>query len=51
LPDCLEGKLYTNERPGLGATPGFGQGKQIGKVTTPISQQIYERQDGSLTHW
>jgi L-alanine-DL-glutamate epimerase-like enolase superfamily enzyme len=54
LPECLDfkqGKLYTNERPGLGVTLDLTRVKQIGEVTTPISRQIYKRPDGSLTHW
>ena len=54
LPECLDfkqGKLYTNERPGLGVTLDLSKVKQIGEVTTPISRQVYKRPDGSLTHW
>jgi L-alanine-DL-glutamate epimerase-like enolase superfamily enzyme len=54
LPECLDfkqGKLYTNDRPGLGVTLDLSKVKQIGEVTTPISRQIYRRPDGSLTHW
>jgi L-alanine-DL-glutamate epimerase-like enolase superfamily enzyme len=54
LPECLDfkqGKLYTNDRPGLGVTLDLTRMKQIGEVTTPISRQIYKRPDGSLTHW
>ena len=54
LPECLDfkqGKLYTNERPGLGVTLDLSKVKLIGEVTTPISRQIYKRPDGSLTHW
>jgi galactonate dehydratase len=54
LPECLtfkQGKLYTNDRPGLGVTVDFKQVKMIGEVTAPIHRQIYKRPDGSLTHW
>jgi len=54
LPECLDfkqGKLYTNERPGLGVTVDMNLVKMIGEVTTPIRRQIYNRPDGSLTHW
>jgi L-alanine-DL-glutamate epimerase-like enolase superfamily enzyme len=54
LPQCLDfkqGKLYTNERAGLGVTLDLKLVKQIGEVTTPISRQVYKRPDGSLTHW
>ena len=54
LPECLNfkaGKLYTNDRPGLGVTVEMSLVKMIGEVTTPIRRQIYNRPDGSLTHW
>jgi L-alanine-DL-glutamate epimerase-like enolase superfamily enzyme len=54
LPECLDfkqGKLYTNERPGLGVTLDLKLVKQIGEVTTPITRRVYRRPDGSLTHW
>ena len=54
LPEFLTfkaGKLYTNDRPGLGVTLDMKPLKMIGEVTTPISRQIYTRPDGSLTHW
>jgi galactonate dehydratase len=54
LPECLNfkaGKLYTNDRPGLGVTLEMSLVKMIGEVTAPIRRQIYNRPDGSLTHW
>ena len=54
LPEFLTfkaGKLYTNDRPGLGVTLDLKPLKMIGEVTTPISRQIYTRPDGSPTHW
>jgi len=54
LPECLDfkqGKLYTNDRPGLGVTVEMKLLKQVGEVTTPVRRQIYNRPDGSLTHW
>jgi L-alanine-DL-glutamate epimerase-like enolase superfamily enzyme len=54
LPECLdwkEGKAYTNDRPGLGATLDMSKLKQIGEVTQPGRQNVYRRPDGSLTHW
>src|SRR5438128_3946865 len=54
LPEFLTfkaGKLYTNDRPGLGVKLDMKPLKMIGEVTTPISRQIYTRPDGSLTHW
>jgi L-alanine-DL-glutamate epimerase-like enolase superfamily enzyme len=54
LPECLDfkqGKLYTNDRPGLGVTVEMKLLKQVGEVTAAIKRQIYNRPDGSLTHW
>jgi len=54
LPECLDfkqGKLYTNERPGLGVTLETKLLKMIGDVTVPVRRQIHVRPDGSLTHW
>ncbi len=54
LPQCLDfknGKVYPNDRPGLGVTADMAQLKMIGEVTTPGPSRIYYRPDGSLTHW
>jgi len=54
LPQCMEfkaGKLYPNERPGLGVTADMSQLKMIGEVTASGSSRLYTRPDGSLTHW
>jgi L-alanine-DL-glutamate epimerase-like enolase superfamily enzyme len=55
LSECLDfkqGKAYPNDRPGLGATLDMSQLKLIGEVTEPNTQRrIYNRPDGSLTHW
>ena len=54
LPECLDfkhGKLYTNQRSGLGVTLNLKLVQQIGEVTAPINRQVYQRPDGSLTHW
>jgi len=54
LPECLDfkqGKLYINQRAGLGVTLDLKQVQLIGEVTTPVSRQVYQRPDGSLTHW
>jgi L-alanine-DL-glutamate epimerase-like enolase superfamily enzyme len=55
LPECMDfknGKLYTNERPGLGVTADMSKLKMISEVTTPASStRLYYRPDGSLTHW
>jgi galactonate dehydratase len=50
--DFKAGKLYPNERPGLGVTLETGQLKLIAEVTEPVRQQrLYQRPDGSPTHW
>jgi galactonate dehydratase len=50
--DFKAGKLYPNDRPGLGVTLDLKPLKLIGEVTQPLTgRQIYRRPDGSLTHW
>lgn len=56
LPACLDfknGKLYANERPGLGVELDMGQLKKILEVTEPWTAraQTYFRPDGSITNW
>ena len=54
LPEALEfknGKAYTNDRPGLGVTLEPKLLKMVGEVTTPGRRNVYQRPDGSLTHW
>jgi L-alanine-DL-glutamate epimerase-like enolase superfamily enzyme len=56
LPACLDfkdGKLWPNERPGLGVEVDLRQLKQILEVTTYNSDraQYYTRPDGSITNW
>jgi len=56
LPVCLDfknGKLYPNERPGLGVELDFKQLKQIAEITEPVTAraQTYFRPDGSITNW
>ena len=56
LPKCLDfkdGKLYPNDRPGLGVEVDFSQLEQIAEFTEPDFQrgQIYYRTDGSITNW
>jgi len=54
LPQCLDfrkGKLYPNERPGLGVTADLSKLTLIGEVTQPGRRNVYFRPDGSLTHW
>ena len=54
LPECHDfknGRLWPNERPGLGVTVDFKAVQMIGEVTQPGMSRIYLRPDGSLTHW
>ncbi len=54
LPECLDfkaGKVYRNDRPGLGVTPEMKLLKMIGEVTQPGRRSVFFRPDGSLTHW
>lgn len=56
LPQCLDfknGKLYPNERPGLGVEVDFKQLHQIAEITEPVTAraQTYFRPDGSITNW
>ena len=56
LPVCLDfknGKLYPNERPGLGVELDMKQLKQIAEITQPVTNraQTYFRPDGSITNW
>ena len=56
LPVCLDfkdGKLYPNERPGLGVELDFKQLTQIAEFTEPVTAraQTYFRPDGSITNW
>jgi len=56
LPVCLdfkEGKLYPNERPGLGVELDMTQLTQIAEITQPVTAraQTYFRPDGSITNW
>jgi L-alanine-DL-glutamate epimerase-like enolase superfamily enzyme len=56
LPLCLDfknGKLYPNERPGLGVELDMKQLKMIAEITQPVTNraQTYFRPDGSITNW
>ena len=56
LPACLDfkdGKLYPNERPGLGVELDMKYLKQIAEITEPVTNraQTYFRPDGSITNW
>jgi L-alanine-DL-glutamate epimerase-like enolase superfamily enzyme len=49
--DFKQGRIYTNERPGLGVTLDTKPLKQVGEVATVGRRQFYLRPDGSVTHW
>jgi hypothetical protein len=54
LPVCLDfknGKLYPNERPGLGVELDYKQLTKIAEITEPVTAraQTYFRPDGSIT--
>jgi L-alanine-DL-glutamate epimerase-like enolase superfamily enzyme len=56
LPVCLDfkdGKLYPNQRPGLGVELDMKQLKMIAEITQPVTAraQTYFRPDGSITNW
>ena len=51
LMDFRQGKLYPNDRPGLGVTLELGGVKQIAEITQAGPSRVYVRPDGSLTHW
>jgi galactonate dehydratase len=56
LPACLDfknGKLYPNERPGLGVELDYKKLQQIAEFTEPNNAraQTYFRPDGSITNW
>lgn len=50
--DFKAGKLYANDRPGLGVTIDTSPLTQISEITEASPDRpIYQRPDGSLTHW
>lgn len=51
--DFKDGKLYPNERPGLGVELDMSQLKQVMEVTKYATNraQTYFRPDGSITNW
>ncbi len=56
LPVCLDfknGKLYPNNRPGLGVELDMKQLKLVAEITEPVTKraQTYFRPDGSITNW
>ena len=47
-----EGKMWTNDRPGLGVEVDFKQLKQEAEVTEHgVGLTVYRRPDGSITNW
>jgi galactonate dehydratase len=56
LPVCLDfknGKLYPNERPGIGVELDMKQLTLVTEITQPVTAraQTYFRPDGSITNW
>ncbi len=55
LPQCLEfknGKIWPNERPGLGVEIDLKRLKMIADITEPVTNRVvYQRPDGSITNW
>lgn len=55
LPQCLEfknGKIWPNQRPGLGVEVDFKRLKMMSEFTEPITNRVvYYRPDGSITNW
>ncbi|MEA2260988.1 MAG: galactonate dehydratase [Acidobacteriaceae bacterium] len=56
LPKCLDfkdGKLYPNDRPGIGVELDYKLLTQIAEITEPVTAraQTYFRPDGSITNW
>jgi hypothetical protein len=54
LPEFLDfraGKLYTNDRPGIGVTLDVKRVKHISSVAEVGRRQFYLRPDGSVNHW
>ncbi len=50
--DFKNGKLYPNDRPGLGVELDLKPLKQVAEITEPIrNRQVYYRPDGSITNW
>lgn len=51
--DFKSGKLYPNERPGLGVEVDFKPLTQIAEITQAVTDraQTYFRRDGSITNW
>jgi L-alanine-DL-glutamate epimerase-like enolase superfamily enzyme len=49
--ECRNGKVWPNDRPGLGVTVDVKQLTFIEEFTTAAPGPTYRRPDGSLSHW
>jgi len=49
--ECRNGKVWPNDRPGLGVTVDLKQLTFVEEFTTAAPGPTYRRPDGSLTHW
>ena len=49
--DCRNGKVWPNDRPGLGVSVDEKQLKLIEEMTEGVPGVTHRRPDGSLTHW
>jgi L-alanine-DL-glutamate epimerase-like enolase superfamily enzyme len=49
--ECRNGKVWPNERPGLGVSVDLAQLTPIEEITTGAQGPTYRRPDGSPTHW
>jgi galactonate dehydratase len=49
--ECRNGKVWPNDRPGLGVTVDVKQLTFVEEFTTAAPGPTYRRPDGSLTHW
>jgi galactonate dehydratase len=49
--ECRNGKVWPNDRPGLGVTVDMKQLTFVEEFTTAAPGPTYRRPDGSLTHW
>jgi len=49
--ECRNGKVWPNDRPGLGVTVDVKQLTLVEEFTTAVPGPTYRRPDGSLTHW
>jgi galactonate dehydratase len=51
LLDCKNGKVWPNDRPGLGVSVDEQQLNLIAAITEGVPGPTRRRPDGSLTHW